>query len=313
MKFKQLTNHFVNPVTAITLLLATAFALVSCTATPAHNAASDSNVETQIVTTLAHGGIVLFGEVHDNRALHAERNRIVANVVAAGARPAFAFEQFDREAQPRIDSILSDAVKSTQSLIDGAAPARSSWDWNFYRPLIELALAHRLPIIAANLSRGDAMKIAISGLQSTTVFDPVTRQQLALDSDVPAAIHSAQMDEIKRGHCNLLPESMLPNMADAQIARDAIIARALKTNRASTRGVILFAGNGHVRRDIGVPRWLDASVPVFSIGMLEVTSTSKSHATKAEPYHSVITRDAEPRADPCVALRERFSRTTPPK
>jgi uncharacterized iron-regulated protein len=263
---------------------------------------------------LSRGGIVLFGEVHDNRALHAERNRIVASVIASGASPAFAFEQFDRESQAKIDAVLSKASPNAQSLIDAAAPARSTWNWDFYRPLIEVALTHRLPILAANLSRGDAMKVATQGLQSTNAFDAALRERLALDTPIPNAIRSAQTDEIKRGHCDLLPESMLANMADAQFARDAVMAHIAKTQAAaSTRGIILFAGNGHVRRDIGVPFWISKNTSILSIGMIESTDGAKSATAQPTRYDITVSRDPEPREDPCIALKRRFENALPRK
>ncbi len=291
----------------IVLSVAAALALTACAFAPRNNSVDSADIETQVINTLARGGIVLFGEVHDNRALHTERNRIVANVIAAGVRPAFAFEQFDRESQPRIDAVLKTSGPNSQALIDAAAPTRSSWDWNFYRPLIDLALEKGMPIIAANLSRSDAMNVATRGLQSTTAFDAITRQQLALDTQMPAAVRNAQINEIKRGHCDLLSESMLPNMADAQFARDATMAHAAKTHSgAITPGVILFAGNGHVRRDIGVPFWLNKDVPILSIGMLELTTETAPVTGLAPSYDIIIVRDPESREDPCIALKRRF-------
>jgi uncharacterized iron-regulated protein len=311
---KRFRRSFPQRFAAVALSLIAVLALCSCTTAQRNGLATQASIETQIIDMLARNGVVMFGEVHDNRALHAERNRIVANVIAAGARPAFAFEQFDRESQSRIDTMSKTGATAAQSLIDAAAPSRSSWDWRFYRPLIDLALANRLPIVAANLSRSEAVKVASIGLQKTTAFDVITRQQLALDTEIPLATRSAQMNEIKRGHCNLLPESMLPNMADAQFARDAVIASALKTqNSTSTHGVILFAGNGHVRRDIGVPFWLDKDAPLLSIGMLEKSSSTTNEVADAAPYDVVITRDAEPREDPCIALKRRFGAATQTK
>ena len=43
-----------------------------------------------------------------------------------------------------------------------------------------------------------------------------------------------------------------------QLARDASIARAVLDARQSGRTVLLVAGFGHVRRDLGVPTWLPA-------------------------------------------------------
>ncbi len=61
-------------------------------------------------------------------------------------------------------------------------------------------------------------------------------------------------------------------MAQAQFARDAVMADVLR--RHSQRGAVLLAGNGHVRRDLGVPRWLGAEpARVFTLGLVEQGDT----------------------------------------
>jgi uncharacterized iron-regulated protein len=262
---------------------------------------------------LANDGTVLFGEVHDNPGLHRERSRIIRDVVMAGARPAFAFEQFDRESQPAIDRMMSTELASATQLIEAVAPARAAWQWSFYRPLLEIALKYRLPIVAVNLSRSDAMKIAETGLQQSPVFTPEMRKQFALDRTISADIYNAQVLAIRRGHCNLLPESALSKMVDAQLARDAVMADRLKSMRgAQIRGVILFAGNGHVQRDIGVPIWLDRRAPVLVIGMLEKSDVRQVDLDEAAKYDVTITGDAAQRDDPCAALAKQLG-TTPVK
>ena len=50
--------------------------------------------------------VVLLGEVHDNAAQHALRLRAFEALLAGGARPALALEQFDRNRQADILSLI---------------------------------------------------------------------------------------------------------------------------------------------------------------------------------------------------------------
>jgi uncharacterized iron-regulated protein len=90
-------------------------------------------------------------------------------------------------------------------------------------------------------------------------------------------------------------------MARAQFARDAVMATQVATH--APRGLALIAGNGHVRRDIGVPRWLgDAQrARVWSVGYLEPGSTAPPGAFDAVVRTAAVTRD-----DPCIAFRQRM-------
>jgi len=70
---------------------------------------------------------------------------------------------------------------------------------------------------------------------------------------------------------------------------------------AGTQGAVLLAGNGHVRSDVGVPRWLPAPARerTLSIGLLELGGSDDGR------YDIIMTTSAQTRADPCEALGPR--------
>ena len=104
--------------------------------------------------------VLLLGEVHDNKDGHRLRYDELRQRVEAGWRPAIAMEQFDRESQ----ALLDDAQKGC---LDASCVIKvinnKRWDWQLYHPVIQLALTHNLPLIAANLSRSDASKVVRDG------------------------------------------------------------------------------------------------------------------------------------------------------
>jgi uncharacterized iron-regulated protein len=250
--------------------------------------------------------IVLLGEVHDNAVQHALRAAALRQWVVQGARPAIAFEQFDRERQPEIERARRERPADADYVI---AQAKSSGDWRWasYRPFIALALEYDLPIVAANLSRGEAMQVANKGWPA--LFDPATRSALRLDA-LPADFRRKHEEAIALGHCNQLPADALPALARAQMARDIVMAQSIRPY--ADRGVVLVAGNGHVRRDVGVPFWLpaDAARAAISIGVLERDDRLVfESATDFDAY--VITERAE-RPDPCRELAKHVQPATAP-
>src|SRR5439155_17655469 len=112
----------------------------------------------------------------------------------------------------------------------------------------------------------EAMHVAIKGWPA--VFDARTRNELKLDA-LPADFRRKQEEVIAIGHCNLLPREELPARARAQMARDIVMARSIRPY--VDRRVVLLAGNGHARRDIGVRFWLTTEEQggAVSIGVLE--------------------------------------------
>jgi uncharacterized iron-regulated protein len=212
-------------------------------------------------------------------------------------------EQFDRERQVDIDRARRERPEDSQHLIDVAAPsgnrARGGWNWAFYRPFVELALRYDVPLIAANLSNADAGRIMREGYAA--VFSEAEIAVLGLDIPVAPEVQAGQEREIDIGHCHALPRSMWPRMAQAQLARDAIMADVLRRG-GEGGGVVLLAGNGHVRRDIGAPRWLGAEKGrIFAVGYLEIPDDS----TPVRVFDAVVRTAAAERADPCEEFERR--------
>ena len=268
--------------------------LGACTTTPPSSHWDDR---------LRGDALVLLGEVHDNAQQHQLRLAALQRAFAAGWRPAIAMEQFDRDHQADIERARRERPGDAQYLIDAAAPAGaragSGWNWSFYRPFVELALRYDVPLIAANLSNADTGKIVRGGYSA--VFSEAAIAALGLGVPVAADLQAAQEREIDNGHCHALPPSVWPRMARAQFARDAVMAEAIRLGEQG-RGVVLLAGNGHARRDFGVPRWLDtAKNRVFAVGYLEIDDGS----TPVTAFDAVVRTEVAERADPCAEFKRR--------
>ena len=229
--------------------------------------------------------IVLLGEVHDNAAQHALRLRAFEAWLAQGARPALVLEQLDRGRQADIDRLRAQTPPPDADALIAAAGG-PGWDWAFYRPFIALALRHGLPIVAANVSREEARQVMRDGLLATG-FDPA----------VPPDLLDLQARDIEDSHCGMLDAPTARRMALAQVARDQALAAAVQ--RQAAGAVQLLAGNGHVRTDAGVPRWLTPAVRARTqaIGLLE------EGRTESGQFDRVLRTAAQPRPDPCAALR----------
>ena len=231
---------------------------------------------------------VLLGEVHDNAAGQQQRLAALTRAVERGWRPAIAMEQFDRERQADIDRARRERPADAEYVIRQAGGG--GWQWPLYRPVVALALQYDLPLLAANLSRADAARIVRGGLDG--LFTPQERAQLGLAGTLPPDLVAAQTAVLDEGHCGNFPQAMLPGMLDAQAARDAVMAATLRPY--ATRGAVLIAGNGHVRNDVGVPRWLGAGDgKAVSVGYLE-----RGQGNPAG-FDRVVTMAPVERDDPC--------------
>lgn len=236
---------------------------------------------------------LLLGEVHDNPAGHRARLANLQRLLAGGWRPVVVMEQFDREGADDLRAALT-ACTDADCVIRRAGP--DGWDWPLYRPLIALALEYRLTIVGANVSRGDASRVVRGGIDA--VLDAADRAAFGLPQSITPALREAQTADIEAGHCGKVPPKIVQGIVDAQIVRDIWMAKVMLANAG--HGVVLLAGNGHVRRDFGVPYWLRlrGAQHVRAVGYTEDGSgedASQYDDARAVPPH--------PRPDPCATLQ----------
>jgi uncharacterized iron-regulated protein len=212
----------------------------------------------------------LLGEVHDNPDHHEFQLECLAALGESGLRPAVAFEQLDREYESALRQLLSGGGVTAEAVAEATGFDRKNWGWDLYRPLIETALGYGMSIRAGNLSRAAAGRVVKSGLDALWEG---RASALRIDAVWSQAREHILREIIVEGHCRALPESIVPGMVLAQRARDATLAEALLD--PGPDGAVLIAGNGHVRRDLGVPLYLRQARPdesILSIGFLEVES-----------------------------------------
>lgn len=243
--------------------------------------------------------IVLLGEVHDNPAHHAAQADILRTMVANGRRPAVVMEMIGRARQPAIDGFRAGGSTDAEAFAGAVGWAGSGWpDFAIYRPIIAVALAFDLPIVAGDLDRQQLMAAANGG-PGAALGSASARWNF--DALYAKAERDTHLDALDVGHCHLMPRDRLGPMVDVQIARDASLAVAVLEAAGTADGAVLIAGNGHVRADIGVPKLLAAA------GAGPVLTVSLSEAWTAGMAFDLIGVTAPvDRPDPCAQLREHF-------
>ena len=219
---------------------------------------------TQLVGELARARYVLLGERHDNPDHHRVQATLVRALLAAGRRPAVAFEMFTADDAAPIARHLAAAPRDAAGLAAAVDWKRSGWpDWAYYEPIAQAALDAGVPIVAANLAPATVRALA-RGNRSALPEGLAARY--ALDQPLPDSGQAALASELYDAHCGQIPMARMDGMVLAQRARDATLAEGML---AATRdGAVLIAGAAHVRTDRGVPAYLRAGAPGASIAAL---------------------------------------------
>lgn len=185
--------------------------------------------------------LLILGEQHDapeHRRLHL---RTVNELAARGQLAALALEMADAgHSTSGLPADASDAQVRTALAWDAAG-----WPWADYGPIVMAAVRAGVPVSGANLD-GAALRDAA--------------RDARIDTSVPRAVLDAQIEDIREGHCGLLPANQLLPMARMQVARDRQIAQVAASLVVPGRTVVLVTGARHADPKLGVPLHLPASV-----------------------------------------------------
>ncbi len=212
----------------------------------------------------------MLGEIHDNPDHHRLQARLIDALVKKGRRPAVVFEMVPPNLQAELDRYVSEGVSAASGLGKALRWEERGWpDWAIYQPIAEAALSAALPLKAGALG-ADVQKALAKGEPSPVYEQTMKNLDLARPQKPEAA--EAEAQEIKEGHCNLLPDAAVDRMMAMQRALDASLAKAMVSAGAGD-GAVLIAGAGHVRNDWAVSHLIRQNAPnstVVSVAFIEV-------------------------------------------
>ncbi len=271
-----------------------AAALLPGCATPVESqsveASADRSITRQLLALLP-ADVLLLGEQHDAPEHHEIERLAVAQLAGRGRLAAVALEMAEQGRST--DGLPRDASEDAVRAALGWDEA--GWPWPPYRPAVMAAVRAGVPVVGANLPRAQ-MRAAMGSERLDAVL-------------APAAL-AEQRDAIRDGHCGLLPDSQIAPMTRIQLARDDAMARTVESRVIAGRTVLLIAGGGHVRRDLGVPRHLAASlmskVVLAQADSADAASKDIAGSMVAETagVDLLLHTPALPPIDHCAALRK---------
>jgi len=246
---------------------------------------------------------ILAGEHHDNPRHHELQAWILRALAEDGRRPAIPMEMIAEDQAGGLKLFYDAPRTNADKLPFFLKWDQSGWpDWWLYEPVANTAVIFAMPIAWGNFDRDDMIAMYDEGWDA---LHPDRRAALALEKSIPSDLLPSIEAEIAASHCYSLPPDKVTRFAEIQFARDALFAWRMM--EAATRdGAVLITGNGHARRDRGVPwhlKRLNAGGPVLSIGLVEVSNEADTPDAYDLPYDIVWFTAGPDRADPCAAFR----------
>jgi len=237
----------------------------------------------EIIEALDTADVLFVGERHDDAAGHAVEAELLrraderySRVGGKGRAVALSLEMFERDVQTVLDEYLGGLISERHFLL-------SSRPWNNYetdyKPLVEYARAHHLPVIGANAPARYVSRVSAQGSLSLSSLSKEARAWLpplpfpeasaayaskfnlfmsggGAAAPTPAGAQPAQQPTANP-HAQANPHGSL-HLLEAQTLRDASMAYAISEFLKRGGGPLVVQVNGtfHSEGRMGVPEQL---------------------------------------------------------
>lgn len=244
----------------------------------------------ELIEKLKRANYILLGEFHDNASHHQLRGDLILRLNQSKQTVVVEYLLAGKEVQ---------FSGSTLESLHTAGFNSKAWPWLIYGPLFEQLRISQRPIVGSNLDRSISKAIFSGENNPIPSSLKVDYQKSSLSAPAMAALEQ----DLIEGHCGKLPPAYLKPMMLVQRLTDISMARVLLERSSG----ILLAGNGHIRKDYGVPQVLKAVAPHQSVVNIAFTEDdgldSKTVASYRDRYDYVwLTKPIE-RKDPCADLQ----------
>lgn len=234
----------------------------------------------QAADVLASYDVIFIGEAHEHPGNHFAEMALLRAIHTRAPNLSLSMEQFERDVQPVLDSYLAGTI--------GEAPfIKSARAWgNYstsYRPLVEFAKEHKLPVIAANAPEKFIHCIGREGTEFFGRLNPEQRAWAAAginQQDGPYKDkflgfagsdegHGGDGAKDKTAPRKPPSESQLRSFA-AQVTRDDTMAEsiALHLQKNPGRKVVQIDGAFHSEGFLGTVERLKLRLPNLKIAVV---------------------------------------------
>jgi uncharacterized iron-regulated protein len=218
----------------------------------------------QALEALVGYNVIFFGEDHDSRAAHEGELTLLTELAGRDASLVLALEMFERDVQEDLNAYLEGTI-SEDTFLELARP----WP-NYqedYRPLVELAKARGIQVIAANVPRRTAAEVAAADAISSDIVGEDSiylPPNLHLNSEEYYERFAALMK--KMPHATPMKGFNVEALYKAQVLKDAVMAASLEP--FLDRRIFFCCGRFHSDYHLGIPYQLQKNHPELKVAVV---------------------------------------------
>ncbi len=214
------------------------------------------------VEQLADTRVVLVGETHNRYEHHLVQLAILRAIHQRHPAMALGVEWFQQDVQTHLDNYIAGTITEAQMLHRTEYYERWRFDYRHYRPIMEYAREHRIPVLALNAPASITRQIGREGIES---LSDEARSRLPTTLDRSNSSYVERIREAYEAH----PESEQPfdNFLTVQLVWDETMARNTARYLEQNPGhrMVVLAGTGHAGYRSAIPDRIVRRLPVSTI------------------------------------------------
>ena len=236
--------------------------------------------------------VVFLGELHDDSTAHVVERLLLAHAVERGRSVLLGLEMFETDVQTVLDEYLAGSIRERDVLAAARPWANYEAD---YRPLVEYARAHGVPVVATNVPGRYASLVSRRGLAALDSLPEAARAWLPPPPIAPASGALAAKFTALMGGMAHGSGPTVEGMLAAQNLRDATMAWRIAEALAAGPGALVVHVNGsfHSAGRLGVPEHLARLAPEARVVVVTMDRAASDVAPEVDGDDFVVLTPAE--------------------
>ena len=208
---------------------------------------------------------ILVGETHTRWDHHLIQLEILKLLYQKSAKLAIGVEWFQRPYQKHLDAYIAGEISEQEMLHLTGYFERWRYDYRLYRPIIQYAREHKIPVIALNASQELSHALSKSG------FDDLPAElkgQLPESYDWSDKAYEKRLRSVFDEHPNYPGE--FEDFLRGQLTWDESMAEsaAQYLDKNPESRLLILAGSGHIMFGSGIPNRIKRRIDVEQVSIL---------------------------------------------
>lgn len=228
----------------------------------------------QAADELKNYDVVFLGEWHDHPGNHLAEMALFREIYARAPQLALSMEQFERDVQPVVNDYMAGRIGEEALQQKGRAWGNYA---ESYRPLVEFAKEHNLPVIAANAPASVVRCVGEKGPEFLTQLDAEKRRWAAADLHLEDGAYKDKFmrflkEDGTHGAAASDADAAATNARAfaAQVVRDDTMAESIALYLQKNPGhrVVHITGDFHVEGGLGTLERLKDRIPGLKVAVV---------------------------------------------